>query len=35
MNSLQKNDANKLIQPNQIEPSIYIMIELCYFSFDQ
>ena len=30
-----KNDENKSFQPNQIAPSIYIMIELCFFSLDQ
>ena len=30
-----KSDENKSFKPNQIAPSIYIMIELCYFSLDQ
>ena len=30
-----KSDENKSFQPNQIVPSIHIMIELCYFSLDQ
>ena len=30
-----KSDENSLFQPNQIAASIYIMIELCYFSLDQ
>ena len=30
-----KSDENKSFKPNQIAPSIYIMIELCFFSLDQ
>ena len=30
-----KSDGNKSFKPNQIAPSIYIMIELCFFSLDQ
>ena len=30
-----KSDENKSFWPNQSAPSIYIMIELCYFSLDQ
>ena len=30
-----KGDENKSFKPNQIAPSIYIMIELCFFSLDQ
>ena len=30
-----KSDENKSFWPNQSVPSIYIMIELCYFSLDQ
>ena len=30
-----KNDENKSFWPNQSAPSIYIMIELCYFSLGQ
>ena len=30
-----KSDENKQFQPNQIAPSIYIIIELCYFPLDQ
>ena len=30
-----KSDENNLLKPNQSAPSIYIMIELCYFSLDQ
>ena len=36
MVSLSGNsDENKSFNPNQSAPSIYIMIELCYFSLDQ
>ena len=31
----RKSEENKSFKPNQIAPSIYIMIELCYFSLDQ
>ena len=30
-----KSDENKSFKPNQIAPSIYIMVELCFFSLDQ
>ena len=30
-----KSDENNPLKPNQSAPSIYIMIELCYFSLDQ
>ena len=30
-----KSNENKSFEPNQIAPSIYIMIKLCYFSLDQ
>ena len=30
-----KSDENKSFKPNQIVPSIYIMIELCFFSLDK
>ena len=29
-----KSNENKSFQPNEIAPSIHIMIELCYFSLD-
>ena len=29
------DDENKSFKPNQIAPSIYIMIEFCFFSLDQ
>ena len=31
----RKSDENKSFKPNQIVPSIYIMIELCFFSLDK
>ena len=30
-----KSDENKSFKSNQLPPSIYIMIELCFFSLDQ
>ena len=30
-----KSDENKSFKSNQLAPSIYIMIELCFFSLDQ
>ena len=30
-----ESDENNPLKPNQSAPSIYIMIELCYFSLDQ
>ena len=30
-----KSDENKPFKPNQIAPSVYMMIELYYFSLDQ
>ena len=30
-----ESDENNPLKPNQSEPSIYIMIEICYFSLDQ
>ena len=30
-----KSEENKSFQPNQLAPSIYIMIALCFFSLDQ
>ena len=30
-----KSDENNPLKPNQSVPSIYIMIEICYFSLDQ
>ena len=30
-----KNNENKSFKPNQIAPSIYIMVELCFFSLHQ
>ena len=34
-NCREKSEENKSFKPNQIAPSIYIMIELCFFSLDQ
>ena len=33
-NCLEKSEENESFKPNQIAPSIYIMIELCYISLD-
>ena len=30
-----ESDENNPLKPNQSVPSIYIMIEICYFSLDQ
>ena len=30
-----ESDENNPLKPNQSAPSIYIMIEICYFSLDQ
>ena len=30
-----KSDENRSSEPNQIAPSVYIKIELCYYSLDQ
>ena len=30
-----ESDENNPLKPNQSAPSIYIMIEICYYSLDQ
>ena len=30
-----KSNENKSFEPNQIAPSVYMMIDLCYFSLGQ